>query len=229
MNRPLHLSLLVALAALNLNSLLYPKIINTVGFWFTPAFTGKFRNPKFQYIVSNETRFRNLPGEGFEQTNLTLDLGYEMSKRTHFWFGYEWTDNNGLCDEDVLENTVRESLVVSIIKSKKFILASRTRFEQIRPSDEPRWRHEFRQKGVIGFPNITKRITLLLTHEIFLNIVKSISSEEGVFRKNRFVVQFVADISKKYFIEFGYLNDFTPKKTVSTMNHVAFFNFTAKF
>lgn len=69
-----------------------------------------------------------------------------------------------------------------------------------------------------------ERISFVISDETFFNLTKETWTGDRIFERNRFFVGLRHDFLDFQF-EYGYLNQYIPRRTVDTVDHVLVFNF----
>lgn len=182
--------------------------------------------------VSNETVARSSDAKGFYELENNLMLGYKLNKHVTLWAGYTHDPNYSHGNFTVMEHRGRQQINFdNILKLGRANLSARLRLEE-------RWR-----EGVAGtgwrlrpYAKLTLPIanhgktTLVLSHESFLNLNKTVFQKVGGEDRMRNFIGINTPLVKRVNLEVGYLEQhgFVPNAP-DTNDHVASVAITASF
>ncbi|MFP5387480.1 MAG: DUF2490 domain-containing protein, partial [Bacteriovoracia bacterium] len=140
--------------------------------------------------------------------------GFSKNHEAGFLYGYIYTD-------DVKENRPTLQLTDVFLQSPSNVISLRNRLEfRIREDQDAR---SIRYRAALRWQhNISEVLGLVLWDEPFLNITNEKWTGDRVFERNRLFLgsSIKFDVIR---LEAGYMNQFTPRKDTSIIEHILTF------
>lgn len=180
---------------------------NQTGLWTGLNISGDIEGP-FKYSTYIEARFYDHENR-FQNLNTHAALGYQALPWISFWLGYRYFSRNQI--EDIAPTKMwYQDVIINLYKTKVTDLSLRSRIEERERLGEETYNTRLRERLTLSLPKFfCNKFTPVLYDELFYNINSPdwVSNQKRV-NQNRAFVGIDIPISKKSFVEVGYLNQF---------------------
>lgn len=219
--------ILIFIAILFCNGIIYANTINNGGEWNKVAFNGNLFSPNWHYRLETNLRF-NFPREQmFSQNVNRIGIGYSIANNLSIWAGYVFapTNSNGSL---LYDQRAWQQLSWKIYQNNAINLSSRTRLEQRWLEGATGTAVRLRQRLKLTFPAVYKNVRPMIFDEIFFNLTNPDWVNPQLVNQNRAFVGLIVPLSKSLNFTFGYLNQYLPNIPTSAMNHIAYFELDKK-
>lgn len=174
------------------------------GAWFDISTDGNLiKKYRIDYIAQAQLRTLD-KNNSYEMSYLQGGLGYRPHPGLSSWIGYQWNSFNPIFNLG-RENRIFEQVLWEIWNDSFFALRTRTRLEQRNRMHNPEWSNRLREKISFYFPQIKNRYTPLIYDELFFNLTKPDWVSSSTLEQNRAFIGMDISLSKKVFLELGYL------------------------
>jgi hypothetical protein len=195
------------------------------GLWLDLSVNEKLTDDnKWGYSLESQTRFLNKENY-YEESILDGGIAYYVTPLLSFWGGYEWISHSPLNGED-RKNQIWEQMVWQVYENDLFIIRTRSRFEQTSMIHQPEWQNMFREKVNIYFPKIVgDNIIPVIYDEVFIALNKPEWEDNKTIEQNRIFMGLDITLSKTFFLEVGYLQQYEYGLHNTTLTNVAYIGF----
>ena len=176
-------------------------------FWSGIFLTGPLTGSQvLQYYLDTQLRLVSR-SDTFDQAVANAALGYQYSSKFSFWLGGSWVSTNDPIEDVAHEYRLWQQISSQGFSTKAFDIATRTRLEERRDTDEPQWALRLRQKITLTKPlKSFKNKSLVAAEEIFFNLTNPEWITNKVVDQNRISLGIAIPLSKQTILEWGYLN-----------------------
>lgn len=179
-------------------------------------------NGGFIYSIEPQIRFVS-EGSTFQQFLNTIGGGYQVFPEWQFWLGQTTSaDSQDAAPGDQDEIDLWEQILWAHHFSK-FMLISRSRFEDRYSMFFPKWSFNFRERVDLRTP-IANNLTLIIRDEIFYNLNLTAWIITKPFDQNQAYIGIEQAFTPRFFFSVGYLNQYLTTNNPQ-LNHVLVFNF----
>jgi len=192
--------------------------------WTQVNVDGQFFNTKLDYLFEVHARFQDT-NRALEQIVTRFGLGYHINPIVSLWLGYDFTPKrNNTSNEFENEHRLWQQLNVKAIHQVTFSLDSRTRLEERFSEDNSGTAHRLRQQFTLKLlKTVNKKITPILSDEIFFNLNHPSWVSEDNVDQNRLFVGFQFAITTKSTLKIGYLNQYRFRDPINKISHIISF------
>lgn len=185
------------------------------------------KQQKIKYWLDAQLRFVTKANR-FESFQLEALLGYEYTSNIDFWLGYRRVHDSYRA-EVPQSNTLWQEVDWQFFHCPFIKWNSRTRFEQIRPTNNAVWLLRLRERIKVTFPSLYKKnVVPAFWNEFFFHLKNAPYATHDFFSQNRFFVGFDIQVTKIQKLEIGYINQLhfeSEKNHPNQMNHILFIDY----
>lgn len=176
--------------------------------WSVATFTGPLSlGSAWRYYVEPQLRLINDPYV-FNQSFLLGGVGYQFSPAIAFYTGVGWIFGKNTQGQDYNEYRLWQQLNWQMWKVVQTTFDSRTRLEEKARTDQSDNRVDLRQRFWLRIPIRHTHYYYSLFDEVFFNINPPSWGNNYFFYQNRAFLGIGKRLSKKTFLDCGYLNQY---------------------
>lgn len=178
-------------------------------------------NEKWLYGLYSQLRVVN-QSHPLEDIILEARIGYQITDNKSAWLGYRWTGhdpNNGFYQD----NRLFQQIIWQINQNSNQKLASRTRLEEIKRSNQSQMSYRARERISIALlESNLKTINPYFYDEVFFQLNRTNYSAQQLFSENRLFVGMNVKTTRNAYWEIGYINQYKVRTETSQnqVNHI---------
>lgn len=189
------------------------------------------RQHRLKYWLDAQLRFVSRRNH-FEVALFEAMLGYGYSPEIDFWLGYR-RSQSPYRTPTPQRNTIWEEVDWLFVNGAHVKWSSRTRFEQVKPTNNVVWLLRLRQRFKVAFPTLYKKnMVPVIWNEFFFNLKETPYTTRDFYSQNRLFMGFDVVMTKTQKLEIGYLNQLlfvSEPRRPNEINHVLFVDYSFNF
>lgn len=222
----LHLFLILLFFAIGCN-VYANNITGSTQIWSTVVLSGSVKHHrKIKFFIEPQLFLRDDKYK-FNIGFLTAAVGYSLIPQATFWLGGTRLDIRETTGALQREYRLWQQVRWHLVKTAQYELGSRTLLEERQRASQSQRGTRLRQRIKLVLPlSSFKKLSLVLSDEIFLNLNQPQWVINRVFAENRAAIGFAFSLDKRTKIALGYLNQFlysTPKEMANVLNMAVFY------